>query len=754
MKFETPFDSTSAAINARFIRRRPSFVVAGLLLPATFCGCYMALPTSLFRTHAILAIGDGAVTPRAAMARTAAESVVSKPVIERAAAMLVIADRAAPTPGVVERIGVATGTGNATSQQARLAESIAPMLRADPGLVPGTVEITAVAPSAERAAQLADALADAFVTQQDYAAAEVRARRAARIGAHLEAARSEALSARRRLVALGAVSLDPAQARAAASIQVAAAEARLASVRAIMSSNSPPISDRKDLPPVLAVPQAAYLDLKAQLDKESQVLGERHTTIIALQDGVKSAAAKLQTEWKRLRTIAEADVVAAKDHDAALRRGDTPADAARRAQLEEARRALQTAEDAVTLVQKQTDAVPEDQSFRLIARAPVPNSAVGMSQATRLLLSLLATLCALAFAGGLRLLFARRDMTKLSVVDAAPFIGAEKTMENMRVSPTPSDIEAGPARIEPQSISATTLIRSVPTEPPVMRFFEDEPPPAIWTRRTTGPVATRPKPIHRSRPESIPEPLRVTRHDPSDDDMTDAMRAILVEIDAIEPQQGCLPTIMVAANEATATTMPVTLALARVAAEANLRVLVIETDRARPQLAASAESDAEPVLVDLFGSLRIVLRAEEGHGFLMLAPVLRDAARLASDLAVARTTAFIDDLALAFDLILIDGAVAAEAAAAGWTADAVVRVGVSASRGDDERLCLTLGVDPALLLTTILPSDIEPEFIQPVRKPVPVSRAPRSASARPASPVMRAAPPVAASTPRRNLARR
>ena len=156
------------------------------------------------------------------------------------------------------------------------------------------------------------------------------------------------------------------------------------------------------------------------------------------------------------------------------------------------------------------------------------------------------------------------------------------------------------------------------------------------------------------------------------------------------------------------------------------------------------------MLLDLFGTLRIALRAEDGDGFLTLAPVLRDAARLASDLAMARTTAFIDDLAVAFDLILIDGAVAAEAAAGGWTADAFVRVGLSASRRDDERLCASLGADPAALLTTILPADIEPEIAPPIRKPVPVSRAPRATPVR----LVRVAPPAAAVAPRRSFARR
>ena len=761
MEAQRPFDSRSSQVVVRSIRGRSRFLVAGLALSATFCACYAALPSSVFRTHAVLAIGDGTVALRAAMARVAAESAVSKPVIERAAAALVAADRKAPAPGLAERIGVATGTGNATSQQARLGDSIAPMLRAEPGLVPGTVEITASAASPERAAQLADALADAFVTQQDDAAAKARARYDAKIGARLEAAQAGGLAARRRLIGLGGVSLDPAQARVAAAALTSAAEMRLAGVRSIIASGTPPISDRKDLPPVLAIPQASYLDLKAQLDKESQVLGERNPTIIALQDGVKSAAAKLQAEWKRLQKIAEADVAAAKEHESALRKGDTPADATRRAQVEDARRALQTAEDAVALMQKQTDAMPEDPSFRLIARAPVPNAAVGMGQATRLLLSLLAALGTLAFMRGAGLLMARSGKVDVSV-DVAPVDVARVDVATKTNAPQKDKRSAPAPAVRPIAIEAAQTKPAARTEAlgapeaPAMRFFDDEPEPAIWTRRTSAPTASRPMPISarsapRPGPEPRLEPAPASRHEPSDDDMTDAMRAILADIDGIEPGQGGVPTVMVAANEEAAATMPVTLALARVAAEAELRVLLIETDRARPQLAAAAATDADPVLLDLFGTLRIALPAEDGHGFLTLAPVLRDASRLASDLAMARTTAFIDDLAFAFDLILIDGAVATEAAAAGWTADAFVRVGLSASRRDDERFCATLGSDSTMLMTTILPSDIEPESAQPIRKPVPVSRIARAPAARPAA---RVASPAPATMPRRSFARR
>ena len=288
-----------------------------------------------------------------------------------------------------------------------------------------------------------------------------------------------------------------------------------------------------------------------------QVLGERHTTIIALQEGVKTAAAKLQAEWKRLQKIAETDVATAKEREGALRKGDTPTDATRRSQVEEARRALQTAEDAVALVQKQTDAAPEDPSFRLIARAPVPNAPVGMSQATRLLLSLLAGLGTLAFARGCRLLLDRRGKADLAVVEIAP-----KKAETVRRTPLVRPVTAEGKQADPLSRAASVRPLAAPAEAPkakmgapVARFFEDEPEPAIWTRRTTAPLAARLKstPMAR-RPEPLPEPLDVPRyaqqHEPSDADMTDAMRAILAEIDGIEPRQGGLPTVMVAANEA------------------------------------------------------------------------------------------------------------------------------------------------------------------------------------------------------------
>ena len=703
----------------------------------TGIGCFVALPTSTFRTHAVVALEGGSATLRPVLTQVALDTALSKPILDRAASSLLTIDGEVPAPDLAERLNVAAGGNAATSRQARLADAIAAAAHADPGLMAGTLDLTVTSARAEQAAHFANALADAFVTQQDDAAIQTRLRFDEKTAAHIEEAKAASLAARQKLIALGGVSLDPVQSRNEARAQTVAAESRLATVRMIMASGSPPLTDRKDLPAVLAGPQAAYLDLKAQLAKESEVLGERHTTIIALQDGLKRSAATLSAEWNRLRKIAEADVAAAHDHEAALRKTDAPTDTKRRDAIEDARRAVVMADQALAFAQKQQDIGPDATSFRLIARAPVPKIATGLSLPARLLAAALAGLAGLALAIGLGRLWASRSAPASS---AAP---VRQTVVDAPARPKAPVSKPQPASVVAESVEAETVpaFRPALSQP---RFSEDE------VRQSVRRPATRPmRPSMQTAPQPKPQPGAAVDEEAN---LVDAMRAVLDVVDTMETR--ACPTVMVAANEDGLATTAVALALGRAAADRRWRVLLIEADRTTPTLAAAAAIDADPVLVDLYGTLRVGLAAE-GDDRLVLAPVLRDAARLAANLARDPTTPLIDDLASTFDLVVIDGAVADDAAAAGWTADAFVRVGSRTSRRDDETFCATFDISRAARLATILETA---PAARPVRVPSPEIRPatprPAPSRARTHAAPMAAPAPVATATPRRKIVAR
>ena len=714
MRVEIPVDTTPVADERRFALRAPGRLGVILAMLAAV-GCFAALPGTTFQTHSMLIVDGGTAPLQSTLIRIAADGAVSKPVIDRAAGMLLASDIKAPGPDLAERLSVTAGAKGATSRQARLADSIAPVVRAEPGVVPGTLEISAAAPVPEEAARIADALADAFVTQQDDAATQARMRQDEKASARVDGAKAAALLARQRLIALGDTTPDPAQTRSAAAAQTVAAETRLASIRAIMASGSPPLSDRKDLPPALAMPQAVYLDLKGQLEKQSETLGERHTIIIALQEGVRRAATTLAAEWNRLKKIAEADVVAAREHEAAIRKGDTPIDTKRRDAIEDARRAVQIADDVVVAARRQQDVVPDEATFRMVARAPVPKLARGHALMTRLMVSLLAGCVGLALAIGLRRLIPRRAaLVPRPAADVPPAVRAVVPATRKRVEP-----EAAPAvadAIESKARRSKTPEVAPPPMPvaasPVLEQGSEgvaqnaparsEPLPM---RRPAPPPV---RPTVRPRPEHMPRSVVAPVADDGENDLVDAMRGVLDAIEAIRPRGGVCPTIMVAANEDGLGTTSVALALGRAAADRRWHVLLVEAERAAPVLAAAADLDAEPVLIDLYGTLRVGLVAD-GASSLTLAPVLRDASRLASNLAMNPLTPLIDDLASAYDIVVIDGGVAEDAVAAGWTSDAFVRVASRPSRRDDDVFCATFEVAGTARLATILPSGPTPE---------------------------------------------
>ncbi len=218
-------------------------------------------------------------------------------------------------------------------------------------------------------------------------------------------------------------------------------------------------------------------------------------------------------------------------------------------------------------------------------------------------------------------------------------------------------------------------------------------------------------------PSAEPRPSQPTSRT-LDPDLRDALRAIAADLEGLA--SGRMASVMVAANAAGADTGAVALALGEAAAELGYRVLVLENERARSTLAEAVAPDGDPLLVDAFGALRVALPAERLGG-LFLAPALRDGARIAAALARNTQAELVDDLAAAFDAVVIDGGRAADSAAAGWNADAFIRVGRFASHKDDAHLLATFDAPEETLLGTVAAG----RFVAR-EAPVPVTRGDRS----------------------------
>ncbi len=709
-------------------RRALTAAVVGLCA-AVLAAVFLGAPT--YKTTAVIAVPYTDQLGRLAIVRSAAAGVVSKPVIRRAARSLSETGSLTPASGWWARLTPSAG-GAGTKTAAMLVQGLAGTVVALPGAASGTIEVTATSPTAEGAAARATAVADAFVAEQDDAVLEASRRDEAAIASRIEALQTAAISAHRRLTDLGGnAPVDVAAARSAAAAQTQAVLARRDAIKAILAAGSPPLGDGKGVPATIDAMQTIYLDQMRQLAHARETLGERHTTVISLTESVERAATKLTTEWRRLKASADAEVSAARDREDGLSKADGPTDATRQTAIAEARSAAQRADSALLRAESAAaDTVP-DNPFRVIARAPVPMASSGLPAALRTLLAIVA--------GGLasviwfrarrtgrhgegRAAATNRDVAGALLEDApsspsraAPSSRTELETPVSRGTVSPASVS--PASVPPASVSpasGTPTFRAPPVveAKPLQRAELLKIEPELFLSRGAEPAVSFPEPIAAPEPDRIVDmPILPTDERPiADELLKQALSGVLPAIGEIEPRFGGLPTVIVAANEIGVSTTAAALALGHAAAEASYRVLIIESARPRPDLATAADPHAEPVLIDMFGGLRVALKAECCAGTLFLAPCFKDGSRIASALARSGDVLFIDELADEFDLIVIDGGRTADAAAEDWGADLALRVARFASSRDDDRLVATLGLASDALLGTIAGSVFSPRI--------------------------------------------
>ena len=658
----------------------------------------LVLPAKNFRASTLVAVTDTSGVGAAAPLKAAADAAVSEPVISDAAQSLIGTGYPTPTPSFFERVGLvfALDWVHPTSAEARLASDLAARVVTQPGAAPGTMDITATTPDPEQSARASSALAHAFVRQSETSAAQTRHRNEVEATQRLGRFKAEAIAARERFIALGGTQADPVQVHAAATAQVALAQARVDALRAIIASGSPPMSDRRDVPPSIEALQASYLDLSRQLGKALETLGERHTTVISLHDEIRRASTALSGEWRRLERMAEAELGAARGRERDASKAESLAADGRHGSLAEARSAMDVAESRIAQAERDVrDVSDTGRSTRVLAEATVPTRSFGFDAQIRWTLG--------ALAGFFVFLIARRvpawrarvtDIEKNEEVDASA----------NEESPTNRSADSPRYRAEPMM-------------------------PA--------------RPVTHHRRELDVEPVS-------------HLHELVASLREIEPAFA-VPTVMIAANEAGVVTTTAALAIARAASFVGRRVLLIAGDEHCADLAAAADPEAVPVVIDVFGRLRVGLRAEASEGTLYLAPGFADGARLAAGLAANRATRLIDDIAVGFDLLVIDGGQATELISADWGVDAIVRVATRLSARDDERLCASFDISDEALIGSfiggIFIASVEREDARPMKTfGAPVGRSTQPRAVRTATTPRIA--PVAPAMPRRKVGAR
>lgn len=669
------------------VSRRRVFIAAVLALFAAAASLAVPLADVVTAT-AVIAVDEPSTALRSAAVRSGADLAASKSVIARAAASLLGTNGSVPEPSWSDRLGVMIGAVAPKGAMSRLTDRLGHAVTAQTG--DGLIEIRAEAPDAPTATHYASAVAEALVSEEDTAAAAASRRREIEAADRLDALHASARAARDRLAAVGATETEPADALVAAAATTRAAETHLAAVRAVIAAGSPPLAAGTDLPASAATLQDTYWDLRKQFDKASQTLGNRHTTVIALRDGVARAAATLTAEWQKIERAAASAADVARSREAVLRRTASNPDPAKQAIVDEARKTLRRASAALAAPAAAGPAaviVP----FRLVS------AAVATEERGRSVLRLMLAAAAgtLAF-GSVLLPFGRRRR-------------AAALAANHEGAPSSDVASLGPIRGAIEEDGAE-LCRDVVEVPQA----ESQPPEAPSQEGIVAEIDA-----DHGGPAAFPDPGRngtsepaligkgsatwraaVPSHAAMTADLRDALRGVVASLEKVPAATPGLPRVMVAANAAETDTGRVALALGEIAAELGFRVLLIEAESGRPTLAASVAPDGEPVLVDAFDALRVALPSESTIG-LFLAPALRDGARLAAALARNTQAAIVADLTSAFDLLVIDGGRATDAYAGGWSADRYLRVGHIHSQGEDNRFIASTGAAPTALLGTV-----------------------------------------------------
>ena len=670
------------AVPSRSIWRSAFLPKTGLAIVAGLSTGLLLSPP-IFHSAAVVGSEGGLGAMSTDALRTASELALSRSVLLHAA------DRLRET-----------SVNSTNAQASQLADQIRAMLRTAAG-PDGTLSLSADALEPMQAARVATTVAEALVAQREAMIADTRRVVENATTSRVAALRASAVLAHRHLATLAGVDPGSAQVRTSATLQVSAADARVTELRAIIASGMPPLADSKDVPQSVETLQTTYLDLTRKLALARGTLGDRHSTIIALQDSVRRAGAALTVEWKRLLRIAEADLAAAKQREASFGTTAAAPDIAHQAAIDIARRAARDADDAVVQAESQGALAANQQGYRLISPAPVPLTfAAGWSPLYRVFGSLLAALATFALAS---LVFARRRL--------APFDSVVEMMSTREPSFAVEMPPAPPTSLEDHVFTewhavapprGQTIAAVTRTDLPA--FVEAEAKPLVRESTTLLPVSPPDQETdlgRRADPAQTPSHVQPSTLSP---ELQEAFMEIVNELASLTSVKGAVPSIMVAANEMCSGTTTVALHLASVAVERGMRVLLVEGPRERPQLAGAAEADGEPVLAELFGSLRVVLRSERSDA-LFLAPLLKNGPDLVEALVRNEQAILLEQLESEFDIMVIDGGRAADSAAAGLEADRYLRTGALESRDESERFLETFDADPAAFVGTLTGSN-------------------------------------------------
>jgi hypothetical protein len=382
------------------------------------------------------------------------------------------------------------------------------------------------------------------------------------------------------------------------------------------------------------------------MDVAKRILGDRYTSANGLESRLRASAKLLQAEWERLTQAARADWERARDDEASLTQTGTASGPGIQPTIEEARLAAQAAGDA--LAQFQPGAVagsPGERPYRLIKPAALPENAVGLAEGLRHLLAGFAGLAVATLA-----MRSRMPALRGALPDAEE--------DDLAASPRlDEDLDAEREPWAPLSRRTAFADHALPRD-----AGEDD-----WPDR---------------------EEERGMPHLAISDALEDLAR--------VNARPGCPLTLFIGTLGDSAVTAPVALGLARAAAWAGHRVLLIEGARRHSLLAGAVAIDAEPVVVDVLGMLKAAIPDRLADG-LYVAPALPGAARLASDLARAGDVPFIGHAPEEFDLAIIDGGHVDARTPEDWgqAADATIRAGGFVSHREDEAFLAAIGGSPS-----------------------------------------------------------
>ncbi|MBV8565974.1 MAG: polysaccharide biosynthesis tyrosine autokinase [Methylobacteriaceae bacterium] len=567
--------------------------------------------------------------------------------------------------------GAASPAGERSTRAIMALERVLAVKRSERTYV---VDVEVSSPDPAKAARLANAVAAAYLDDQQDAKAKLASGQGAYLKSRLEELQGQLQTAENNVEAfkeqnrifgangklvnedqLSEINTELARAR----VRTAQARAKYEQVRRILESGRVPDAlDDALRSPAMEKLRAQYADIVRQEANYRATLGDRHPAYIEVQSQLRDTRRLITEELKRVTDAAANEYQLARDAEAQIGKQVDIANQATTAtnqslvRLRELEREVDASRAVYERFLRARETVKEEGADLPTARVIAPASTpFAPSSPKRLAILALALITGLGLGVATALMQQRLGIGRdqLGQREAAAQEGKEGQTD------VPSAPIVGP--------DAPEVIGAIPRVPSASRSKLAG--LARWLHR-----------FGRSKAAEEPAPTRLlwALVDAPDSAFSNAIRALREELRSAAGGRR-VKVVLVTSDEPGVGKSTIAVNLARAAAERGERVLAIDANPANPTLGQLVMPQSDPGLIELAGTTRLIYtvdRADEGT--LSIVPILADEPVIVRRLLRHTSVEPLDGIKSNFDFVVIDGPTIGDDDTARMVAEAVDQV--------------------------------------------------------------------------------